>query len=135
MCLVRHCQAELTSHRHRYLDSSRPELGLHVTYHHASASKRHTTAQECRSESPSSRHLGLEYVYSHLFYARHTLRYLQVVDRVIEIVDEFQGKILNLEHEVLLRPKMKTVRKREFTTSAIHALLAEHCSLSAYHFR
>lgn len=37
----------------------------------------------------------------------------EVVDKLMEIVDEFQGRILNLEHEVLLRPSIKSVRKRE----------------------
>jgi len=33
-----------------------------------------------------------------------------VVDSIMEVVDEYQGKIVKLEHDILLRPKMKTVR-------------------------
>jgi Mg2+ and Co2+ transporter CorA len=33
-----------------------------------------------------------------------------IVDSVMELVDEYQGKIVKLEHDILLRPKMKTVR-------------------------
>jgi Mg2+ and Co2+ transporter CorA len=33
-----------------------------------------------------------------------------IVDEVMEVVDEYQSQILKLEHEILLKPKMKTVR-------------------------
>ncbi|KDQ62923.1 hypothetical protein JAAARDRAFT_53142 [Jaapia argillacea MUCL 33604] len=33
-----------------------------------------------------------------------------IVDAALEIIDEYQGKILKLEEQVLMRPKMKTVR-------------------------
>jgi Mg2+ and Co2+ transporter CorA len=33
-----------------------------------------------------------------------------IVDRAFEVVDAYQAKIIDLEHRVLLRPKMKTVR-------------------------
>ena len=33
-----------------------------------------------------------------------------VVDQAMEVVDEYQNKILKLEHNILIKPKMKTVR-------------------------
>ncbi|KLO20173.1 hypothetical protein SCHPADRAFT_33235 [Schizopora paradoxa] len=33
-----------------------------------------------------------------------------IVDKALEVVDEYQQKILKLEHQVLIRPNMKTVR-------------------------
>jgi len=39
-----------------------------------------------------------------------------VVDSALEIVDAYQRKIVDLEHQVLLRPKMTTVKQREYTT-------------------
>ncbi|THH04885.1 hypothetical protein EW145_g5200 [Phellinidium pouzarii] len=35
---------------------------------------------------------------------------VQIVDEALEVVDEFQTKIFKLEREVLIKPKMKTVR-------------------------
>jgi Mg2+ and Co2+ transporter CorA len=34
-----------------------------------------------------------------------------IVDEAMEVIDEYQGKILKLEHKVLLKPNMKTVRQ------------------------
>jgi len=39
-----------------------------------------------------------------------------VVDSALEIVDAYQRKIVDLEHRVLLQPKMTTVKQREHTT-------------------
>lgn len=36
-----------------------------------------------------------------------------VVDSTLEIVDAYQRKIIDLEHQILLRPKMAAVRQRE----------------------
>ncbi|KZT27495.1 hypothetical protein NEOLEDRAFT_1130461 [Neolentinus lepideus HHB14362 ss-1] len=33
-----------------------------------------------------------------------------IVDRCLEVIDEYQGKLVKLEHDVLLKPNMKTVR-------------------------
>ena len=33
-----------------------------------------------------------------------------VVDQALEVVDEYQNKILKLEHNILIKPKMKSVR-------------------------
>jgi hypothetical protein len=33
-----------------------------------------------------------------------------VVDSALEVVDEYHTKILKLEHDILLKPKMKTIR-------------------------
>lgn len=35
-----------------------------------------------------------------------------VVDKALEVVEEYQGKILKLERDVLVRPKMRTVTAR-----------------------
>ena len=43
------------------------------------------------------------------------LRTLSVVDRAMEVVDEYQNKILKLEHDILIKPSMKSVRYREFS--------------------
>ena len=37
-----------------------------------------------------------------------------VVDQALEVVEEYQGRILKIEQAVLLKPSMKTVRRREF---------------------
>lgn len=34
-----------------------------------------------------------------------------IVDRCLEVVDEYQGKLVKLEHDVLLKPNMRTVRE------------------------
>ena len=39
-----------------------------------------------------------------------------VVDSALEIVDVYQRKIIDLEHQVLLKPKMTAVRQREYAT-------------------
>jgi hypothetical protein len=39
-----------------------------------------------------------------------------VVDSALEIVDAYQRKIVDLEHQVLLGPKMTVVKQREYTT-------------------
>lgn len=36
-----------------------------------------------------------------------------VVDQALEVVEEYQGTILKLERDVLVRPNMKTVTARE----------------------
>jgi Mg2+ and Co2+ transporter CorA len=33
-----------------------------------------------------------------------------IVDRVFEVVDEYQAKLIDIEHKILLRPKMNAVR-------------------------
>ena len=35
-----------------------------------------------------------------------------VVDAALEVVEEYQAKILKIEQEVLLKPSMETVRRR-----------------------
>jgi Mg2+ and Co2+ transporter CorA len=35
-----------------------------------------------------------------------------VVDQAVEVVEAYQKKILKLEHDILLKPKMKSVRAR-----------------------
>lgn len=40
-----------------------------------------------------------------------------VVDSALEIVEEYQSKILSLEQHVLLKPSMKSVRRRTFHLS------------------
>lgn len=40
-----------------------------------------------------------------------------VVDSTLEIVDAYQRKIIDLEHQILLRPKMTAVRQREAPVS------------------
>ena len=37
-----------------------------------------------------------------------------VVDQALEVVEEYQGRILKIEQAVLLKPSMKTVRRRRF---------------------
>ena len=37
-----------------------------------------------------------------------------VVDQALEVVEEYQGRILKIEQQVLLKPSVKTVRRREF---------------------
>lgn len=42
-----------------------------------------------------------------------------VVDAALEVVEEYQAKILKIEQEVLLKPGMETVRRRaSFSPSA-----------------
>lgn len=36
-----------------------------------------------------------------------------VVDSALEVVDEYHSKIMKMEHDILLKPKMKTVRFRK----------------------
>ena len=36
-----------------------------------------------------------------------------VVDQALEVVDEYQGRILKIEQQVLLKPSVKTVRRRQ----------------------
>lgn len=38
---------------------------------------------------------------------------LLVVDSALEIVEEYQSKILSLEQHVLIKPSMKSVRRRK----------------------
>ena len=40
-----------------------------------------------------------------------------VVDQALEVVEEYQSKILKLEQAVLLKPSMKHVRRREYKVS------------------
>ncbi len=35
------------------------------------------------------------------------------MDQALEVVDEYQGRILKIEQAVLLKPSMKTVRRRK----------------------
>jgi hypothetical protein len=37
-----------------------------------------------------------------------------VVDSTLEIIDTYQRKIIDLEHQILMKPKMAAVRQREF---------------------
>jgi hypothetical protein len=46
-----------------------------------------------------------------------------VVDSTLEIVDAYQRKIIDLEHQILLRPKMTAVRQREASVSLGSSLL------------
>jgi hypothetical protein len=41
-----------------------------------------------------------------------------VVDSALEIVDAYHRKIVDLEHQVLLKPKMTAVRQREYPTGS-----------------
>jgi len=41
-----------------------------------------------------------------------------VVDSALDIVDAYQRKIIDLEHQVLLTPKMTVVRQRKCTTGS-----------------
>ena len=44
----------------------------------------------------------------------HRLRWASpVVDQALEVVEEYQGRILKIEQAVLLKPSMKTVRRCE----------------------
>ena len=38
-----------------------------------------------------------------------------VVDQALEVVEEYQSKILKLEQAVLLKPNMKHVRRRKYS--------------------
>ena len=40
-----------------------------------------------------------------------------MVDQALEVVEEYQGRILKIEQAVLLKPSMKTVRRRKSSTS------------------
>jgi hypothetical protein len=44
-------------------------------------------------------------------------RYYSVVDKALQVIDQYQTNITNLEHDILLRPKMSTVRKCSFVCS------------------
>jgi len=44
--------------------------------------------------------------------------YPLVVDSALGIVDAYQRKIVDLEHQVLLQPKMTTVKQREYITGS-----------------
>lgn len=46
---------------------------------------------------------------------------LTVVDRVLEVIDEYQVKISQLEHDVLLHPVMRSVRSRTSSTRVCRA--------------
>ena len=65
---------------------------------------------------------------------------LIVVDQALEVVEEYQGRILKIEQAVLLKPSMKTVRRRQcpyrfFSYPYFSALLVESANarLSAVH--
>ena len=45
-----------------------------------------------------------------------------VVDQALEVVEEYQGRILKIEQAVLLKPSMKTVRRRESGVFPNHAI-------------
>lgn len=42
-----------------------------------------------------------------------------VVDSALEIIDAYQRKIIELEQQILLKPKMKAVRQREGFPSSL----------------
>lgn len=46
-----------------------------------------------------------------------------VVDSMLEIVDAYQRKIIDLEHQILLKPKMAAVRQRKFPFSLVLSFL------------
>lgn len=48
----------------------------------------------------------------HKIIGRSTYFYGSVVDQAMEVVEEYQHKILKLEHDVLIKPSMKSVRYR-----------------------
>lgn len=37
-----------------------------------------------------------------------------VVDRVLEVIDEYQAKIHCLEHDIILNPNMDSIRSRKY---------------------
>ena len=41
-------------------------------------------------------------------------RHHSVVDKALEVVDQYQANITNLEHDILLKPKMTAVKKCTF---------------------
>ena len=53
-----------------------------------------------------------------------------VADKALQVVDAYQGKILKLEKDILLKPKMSTVRNRTFYV--IHSVCVVE-GLSAVH--
>lgn len=48
---------------------------------------------------------------------------IEVVDKTLEVVDEYQHKILKLEQKVLIRSNIKTVRYRTFIVSSFVYML------------
>ena len=42
------------------------------------------------------------------------LIFILVVDKALQVVDQYHTNITNLEHDILLKPKMSTVRKCTF---------------------
>ena len=57
------------------------------------------------------------------------------MDQALEVVDEYQKKILKLEHDVLIQPNMKTVRycKQNNTCPTFTPNQYYNCSLFAVH--
>lgn len=39
---------------------------------------------------------------------------LLVVDRILEVIDEYQIKIHNLEHDIIFNPNLDTIRSRKY---------------------
>jgi hypothetical protein len=46
----------------------------------------------------------------------HSMNFFVVVDATVEVVDEYQKEIVKLEHNILLRPDMNTVRLRAYNS-------------------
>ena len=52
-----------------------------------------------------------------------------VVDQALEVVDAYQGEILKLERDILIKPNMKAIRRRTcFAFSAVVLTLVPSCS-------
>lgn len=58
-----------------------------------------------------------------------------VVDQALEVVDEYQQKILKLEHDILIKPKMRTVRSCTYLhpASLSYCLSPNICLYSLVH--
>ena len=53
-----------------------------------------------------------------LFFSIHTcLPSCKVVDKAVQVIDEYHVKIHKFERDILLRPRMDTVRQREASVS------------------
>ena len=46
-----------------------------------------------------------------------TYHYVKVVDKAVQVIDQYHAKIHKFERDILLRPKMDTVRQREASAS------------------
>ena len=47
----------------------------------------------------------------------HTYHCVKVVDKAVQVIDQYHVKIHKFERDILLRPKMDTVRQREASVS------------------